>query len=81
MREVSDKEGLLLLRLSHNKELETIKALDLEVIELIKDESALAGEIDEYKESVFHTLIKVNRITKAPLTTSSPTPAVSPTNT
>ena len=55
------------MRLTLNEKLETIKALDSEVIELIEDDDTLAGEIeqaDDYKESVFNALIKIDRITK-----------------
>ena len=78
--ETPDKERLSLLRLTLNEKLETIKALDSEVIELIDDETMLADEIEQadgYKESVFNALIKIDRITKAPAAraTSSPTEA------
>ena len=65
--EAPDKERLSLLRLTLNEKLETNKALDSEVIELIEDDDTLAGEIeqaDDYKESVFNALIKIDRITK-----------------
>ena len=42
-----DKERLSLLRLTLNEKLETIKALDSEVIELIEDDDILAGEIEQ----------------------------------
>ena len=74
-----DKERLSLLRLTLNEKLETIKALDIEVIELIVEEEALAGEIeqaDDYKEGVFRALIRIDRITKAPPASSSPTISV-----
>ena len=73
--ETPDKERLSLLRLTLNEKLETIKALDSEVIELIDDDT-LADEIeqaDSYKESIFNALLKIEQITKAPPTSSSPT--------
>ena len=75
--ETPDKERLSLLRLTLNEKLETIKALDSEVIELIDDDT-LADEIEQadgYKESVFNALIRIDRFTKAPPTRSSPTEA------
>ena len=75
--EPPDPERLSLLRLTLNEKLETIKALDSEVIELFEDEGTLATEIeqtDDYKESIFSTLIKVDRVTKAPPTRVPPIP-------
>ena len=78
--EAPDKERLSLLRLTLNEKLETIKAIDSEIIELIKDDDALASEIeqaDDYKESVFNALIKIDQLTKTP---PSPTPGTPPTD-
>ena len=75
--ETPDKERLSLLRLTLNEKLETIKALDTEVIELIEDDT-LAEEIEQadgYKESVFNALIRIDRSTKSPPESSSPTEA------
>jgi hypothetical protein len=75
--ETPDMERLLLLRLTLNEKLETIKALDSEVIELIDDDS-LVDEIeqaDHYKESVLSALVRIDRITKAPPTSTSSTEA------
>ena len=68
--ETSDTQRLSLLRLTLNEKLETIKALDSEVIDLIDDET-LAEEIEQadgYKETVFNALIKIDRIAQTPLT-------------
>lgn len=58
---------------------ETIKALDTEVIDLIEDES-LADEIEQadgYKETIFASLIRIEKLMEIPSTTShSPTDAV-----
>ena len=72
-------ERLSLLRLTLNEKLEIIKALDTEVIDLIDDEEALASEIEQadgYKEGVFQALIKIDRVTKAPPASISPTTPV-----
>ncbi len=61
------KSRLLLLRLTLKENLETIKALDAEVIELIEDDT-LADEIeqaDDYREMTFASLIKIDRIVEA----------------
>ena len=82
--DASNAERLSLLRLTLNEKLETIKALDSEVIELIEDEGTLATEIeqaDDYKESIFGTLIKVDRVMKAPPTRVPPTPVTLPVDT
>ena len=74
--EAPDRERLSLLRLTLNEKLEIIKALDTEVIDLIDDEEALANEIEQadgYKEGVFQALIRIDRVTKAPPTSISPT--------
>ena len=74
--ETPDREKLLLLRLTLNEKLETIKALDTKVIELIEEDEALASEIeqvDNYKEGVFQALIRIDRVTKAPSTRSPST--------
>lgn len=70
--EAPDKERLALLRLTLNEKFGTIKALDAEVIELVDDDS-LDEEIeqaDDYKESVFNALIRIDRIAKASPRTS-----------
>ena len=76
--ETPNKERLSLLRLTLHEKLETIIALDSEVIELIDDDT-LADEIeqaDDYKEGVFNALIRIDRIMKpSPPTSSSPTEA------
>ena len=79
--EAPDKERLVLLGLTLNEKLETIKTLDSEVIDLIEDEETLAAEIeqaDDYKESIFSALIKIDRVVKAPPPRCSPTPAGTP---
>ena len=79
--ETPDKERLSLLRLTLNEKLETIKVLVSKVIDLIEDDEALASEIDQaddYKESIFNALIRIDRIVKASPTRGSPT---SPTDT
>ena len=66
--ESPDQERLSLLRLTLNEKLETIKALDTEVVEYIEGEEALASEIeqaDDYKQGVYRALIRIDRITKA----------------
>ncbi len=73
--ETRDMERLSLLRLTLNEKLETIKALDSEVIELL-DDDALAEEIEQadgYKESVYDTLIRIDRVTKAAIASSADT--------
>lgn len=65
------------MRLTLNEKLETIKALDSEVIELIDDDT-VADEIEQadgYKESVFNALIRIDQITKTPPTSSPSTEA------
>ena len=74
--EPPDRERLSLLRLTLSEKLETIKALDSEVIELIEEEEALVNEMeqaDDYKEGVFQALIRIDRTTKAPPTSLSRT--------
>jgi len=73
--ETPDKERLSLLGLTLSKKLEVIKTLDSEVIELIKDKGTLATEMaDGYKETIYSTLIKIDRATKLPVGTSPATP-------
>ena len=60
-----DRARLSLLRLSLKEKLETIKALDADVIDLIEEEDALAEEIEQadgYKETIFASLIKIDRL-------------------
>ena len=60
-----DRARLSLLRLSLKEKLETIKALDAEVTDLIEEEDALAEEIEQadgYKETIFASLIKIDRL-------------------
>ena len=82
--ETPDKERLSLLQLTLNEKLQTIKGLDSEVIDLIEIDEALASEIeqaDDYKESTFNTLIRIDRIVKAPPTRGSLTlPTNAPTH-
>ena len=66
-----------MLRVTLNEKLETIKALDSEVIQLIDDDT-VADEIEQadgYKESIFNALIRINQITKTPPTSSPSTEA------
>ena len=60
-----DRARLSLLRLSLKEILETIKALDAKVADLIEEEDSLAEEIEQadgYKETIFALLIKINRL-------------------
>ena len=64
------------------EKLETMKALDTKVIDLIEDKEALADEIewaDNLKEGNFDALIKLDRITTTFL--GSPVTPISPTET
>ena len=76
--DMPDKARLALLRLTLKEKFETIKALDTEVIDLIEDES-LADEIeqaDSYKETIFTSLIRIDKLIEILSTTScSPTDA------
>ena len=59
-----DMARLSLLCLSLKEKLETIKALDAEVADLIEEENSLAEEIEQadgYKETIFPSLIKIDR--------------------
>ena len=56
--ETSDTQRLSLLRLTLNEKLETIKALDSEVIDLIDDET-LADEIEQFKPTVTRRLFSM----------------------
>ena len=67
-----DKARLALLRLTLKEKFETIKALDTEVIDLIEDES-LADEIEQadgYKETIFASLIRIDKLMETSSTTS-----------
>ena len=60
-----DRARLSLLRLPLKEKLETIKALDTEVGDLIEEEDSLVEEIeqaDSYKETIFTLLIKIDRL-------------------
>ena len=73
--ESPDKSRLLLLHLTLKGKLETIKALDSEVIELIEDEEALTEEIEQadgYRESILSALIRIDELDKTlPIDTDS----------
>ena len=63
-----------MLEMTLNKKLGTVKALDAEVIDLIEDDEALAGETeraDNLKEGIFDALIKIDRFTKTFLGSSA----------
>ena len=67
MSETSDKARLSLLRLTLKERFETIKLLDVEIIDLIEDET-LANEIeqaDAYKETIFTSLVMIDELTEA----------------
>ena len=60
-----DVSVLSLLKLTLSEKLQTIKALDAEVLELIDDEAALVAEIehaDENREGVHSSLLKIEAV-------------------
>ena len=75
-----DKSKLALLQLMLNKNLETIKKLDAEIVNLMDDETVLAEEIEQvnsYKEVLFSALIKADKLLKdTPTATPNPVLAV-----
>ena len=67
--ETPDTSRLSLLQLTLKEKLETIKSLDSEVIDLIEDEATLTDKIeqvDNYKESIYAALIKVDQVLRTP---------------
>ena len=63
-----DRDRLSLLRITLKEKLETIKTLDTEIVDLIEDEGGLADEIeqaDTYKETLYETILKVDRVLNA----------------
>lgn len=71
-----DPDRLSLLKLTLDEKLETLKSLDVEIIELTPEE-ALEEEIqqsDEYKEKVYDALTKIYRAVNPG--TTPPTPAI-----
>ena len=79
-----DRDRLSLLRITLKEKLETIKTLDAEIVDL--DEGGLADKIeqaDTYKETLYESTLKVDRILNAtPPTPEAPptTPRATPTN-
>ena len=76
--ESPDRDRLSLLRITLREKLDTIKALDAEIVELIEDETELADEIeqaDTYKETIYECVLKVDRALNA----APPTPEAPPT--
>ena len=68
-----DETKLACLRLSLNEKFETIKVLDAEVIDLI-DGDGVVDDIeraDEFKESVFSSLLSIDRLIKKLKTSSA----------
>lgn len=71
--EESDISALTLLCLRLKEKYETIKTLDMEIINLIDNETDLTDEIeraDGYKEGIFSALIKADQLLDTPATTS-----------
>ena len=72
-----DHDRLSLLRITLKEKLDTIKTLDAEIVELIKDEGGLADEIEQadgYKETLHECVLKVDRFLNAtPPDVSAPT--------
>ena len=81
-----DRDQLSLLRITLKEKVETIKALDAEIVDLIEDEGGLADEIeqaDTYRETLYESILKVDRILNAtPPTSEAPptTPRATPTD-
>ena len=75
--ESPNQTKLACLRLALNEKLETLKALDVEVIELIEDDSVVTDieRADEFKETVFSSLLSIDRIIErlkpTPVTTTT----------
>ena len=59
-----NQEKLACLRLALNEKLEIIKALDMEVIELLQDDGLDADieRADEFKETIFSSLLCVDHL-------------------
>ena len=77
-----DKARLSLLRLTLKEKFDTIKALDGEIIYLIKDKT-LADEIkqaDAYKETIFASLVKIEELMETSSTVPRELPGTSPTD-
>ena len=83
--ETPNKTKLACLRLALNEKLETLKALDAEVIELIEDDSVVTDieRADEFKETVFSSLLSIDRILERlkPPPVSTTTPMSDPSST
>ena len=58
------KQKLSCLRLALNEKFETIKALDVEVIDLIDDDGVVDDieRADEFKETIFSSLLSIDRL-------------------
>ena len=74
--ETPDSSTLSLLKLTLREKLETIRALDSEIVELIEDEAAVATEIeqtDAYRETIHASLLKIEKalVVTPPATTTS----------
>ena len=81
--EEPDKARLALLQMTL-KELETIKNLDAEIVDLIDDETILTEEIEQadgYKETLFSALLKADKLLKDPPTTPPTSVAAAPPTT
>ena len=73
-----DRDQLSLLQIALKEKHETIKTLDAEIVDLIEDEGGLADEIeqaDTYREMLYESILKVDRILNA----TPPTPEALPT--
>ena len=83
--ETPNMTKLACLRLALNEKLETLKALDAEVIELIEDDSVVTDieRADEFKETVFSSLLSIDRILERlqPPPVSTTTPMSDPSST
>ena len=77
-----DLPRLSLLKMTLTEKLETLRALDNEIVDWTDDEEALAEEIeqsDTYKETIYAAMISIDKIiTPAPVPTSPPTPVLRP---
>ena len=73
--EVPDNAKLVLLKLTLNEKLETLRKLDDDIVDLTEDETALEEEIglaDSFKECIYAAVINIDRVTIAPPFVAAP---------